>query len=250
MAADSRQVISSPSGQLRADSDNANKIHQLSSHLAVLTLGQGNFYSNKMESPQSVGEFFCLTSTSLPKNSTAKNSAVYFHQKITRRLNKHRLATKDEKAGLVFYIAGYGKNENIGELYRCQVPGNVTLERRTNDAGVVWEGESIFINRLILGYDPRLFDQCLLLGTDSGQIQELHQTGKGLQLFINFQTMPLQDAVDLAVFLVQLTINCQKFSNGTVSFPGQFPTCGGKIDVAVITKSQGFQWLQRKQLAI
>ena len=54
-----------------------------------------------------------------------------------------------------FFIVGYDKNKKIGELYRREIPGNVTLKRRINDAGAVWNGESVFIISLILGYDPQ-----------------------------------------------------------------------------------------------
>lgn len=249
LATDSRQVIDS-SGHMRVDSDSATKIYRLGSHLAAFIIGQGSFYFNKTESPVSIGELFNIASARLPRNSTVKSAAAFFHRRINSLLKQHLLVTQDVQSGLIFYIAGYGKNRRIGELYRCEVPGNVNLERRTNDAGAVWKGESNYINRLILGYDPLLFEQCSLAESMSGQSQALHQICKRLQLYINFQTMPLQDAVDLATSLVQTTIKLDKFSNGLVGIPGKFPTCGGEIDVAVITRLEGFQWLKRKQLNV
>jgi hypothetical protein len=69
-----------------------------------------------------------------------------------------------------------------------------------------------------------------------------------LQLHIGFQTMPLHDAVGLAAFLVQATIELQRFADGIVGAPGQISTCGGAIDLAVLTPAEGFRWLQHKQL--
>lgn len=250
LAADSRQVVSSLSGQMRVDSDNAIKIHQLNSHLAAVIIGQGSFYFNETESPQSIGEFFKATVAELPKNNTVKSTSVLLHRRIGGVLKKHLSITKDIQSGLIFYIAGYDKNKDVGELYRCDVPGNVNLERKTTDPGAIWKGESSFINRLILGYDPLLLEQNSLTEGKISESQTLHQICKGLQLYINFQTMPLQDAVDLATLLVQITIDLNRISNGLVSLPGRFPACGGKIDVAVVTRSQGFQWLQRKELNV
>jgi len=51
--------------------------------------------------------------------------------------------------------------------------------------------------------------------------------------------MPIQDAIDLAKFLMELTIQCSKFSPGA-------PVVGGPIDIAVITKHEHFKWVQRK----
>jgi len=56
-----------------------------------------------------------------------------------------------------------------------------------------------------------------------------------------FQLLPLQDAIDYAIFLIDTTIKFQKFTPMT-------PTCGGSIDVAVITPHSGFQWVKKKEL--
>jgi hypothetical protein len=55
---------------------------------------------------------------------------------------------------------------------------------------------------------------------------------------IIYEGMPLQDAIDLAVYLVNVTIGHSRFAVGP-------PVCGGQIDVATIT-SRGFQWIRRK----
>lgn len=51
--------------------------------------------------------------------------------------------------------------------------------------------------------------------------------------------MPIQDAIDLAKFLVYMTIQTMKF--GPVA-----PTVGGPIEVAAITKHEHFKWVLRK----
>jgi hypothetical protein len=53
------------------------------------------------------------------------------------------------------------------------------------------------------------------------------------------EAMPIQDAIDLARFLVDTTINFVKFSPGA-------PTVGGPIDIATITKHEDFKWISRK----
>jgi hypothetical protein len=61
----------------------------------------------------------------------------------------------------------------------------------------------------------------------------------------NFETplihdaMPIQDAIDLAEFLVELTKKFIRFHPGA-------PTVGGPIDIAAITKHEGFKWIKRK----
>jgi len=51
--------------------------------------------------------------------------------------------------------------------------------------------------------------------------------------------MALQDCVDLAIFFIRTTIIAQKL---TIGLRG----CGGPIDVATITRRDGFQYIQKK----
>jgi hypothetical protein len=44
---------------------------------------------------------------------------------------------------------------------------------------------------------------------------------------LNLQTMPLQDAIDLAVFLAEVQIEMDRFLPGS-------PVCGGPVDVMVL----------------
>jgi hypothetical protein len=60
-----------------------------------------------------------------------------------------------------------------------------------------------------------------------GETEPVHKLLKGTPL--NFEIMPLKDAVDLSKFLVDMTIIYFRFAN-TIS------TCGGPIDSLVITK--------------
>jgi hypothetical protein len=55
-------------------------------------------------------------------------------------------------------------------------------------------------------------------------------------------TMPIQDAIDLARYLVEVTMGFTKFS-----IQKQPKTVGGAIEIAAITKHEGFRWIQRKQ---
>lgn len=51
--------------------------------------------------------------------------------------------------------------------------------------------------------------------------------------------MPIQDAADLAEFLAYATCMYTKFKRGAA-------TVGGPIEVAAITKHEGFKWIKRK----
>jgi hypothetical protein len=57
-----------------------------------------------------------------------------------------------------------------------------------------------------------------------------------------FDAMPLQDAVDYAVYLIRTTID-------TLRFEPRHPTVGGPIDVMTVT-SEGCSWISRKDVTV
>lgn len=60
-----------------------------------------------------------------------------------------------------------------------------------------------------------------------------------LQAPLVFAPMPIQDAIDLARFLVHASIMYSRFLPGA-------QIVGGPIEVAAITKHEGFKWISRK----
>jgi hypothetical protein len=51
--------------------------------------------------------------------------------------------------------------------------------------------------------------------------------------------MPIQDAIELAAFMVETAIRFVRFNL-------RAETVGGPVEVAVITKHEGFKWVKRK----
>ena len=60
-----------------------------------------------------------------------------------------------------------------------------------------------------------------------------------LEINVAPPAMPMQDAIDLAEFLVHTTIMFSRFKAGA-------PTVGGAIEIAAISKHEGFRWVRRK----
>jgi hypothetical protein len=100
---------------------------------------------------------------------------------------------------------------------------------------------------MALGFSPAIFG-VLADATGNpqgpGTSQYLQQTlgplliGR-LQASMAFAPMPIQDAIDLARFLVYSTIMYSRF------LPGP-QVVGGPIEIAAITKHEGFKWISRK----
>lgn len=247
LAADSRQIVQSATGQWRIDSDHTCKIFRLNLHVGVAILGQGAFYSDRVTSPLSIRSIIHRAAKELPQDCSVKIAASVLHSKASHALQIHQSTLVIEKGGLAFYVGGYNSQDaESGELYRCEIPGDISLERTIEDAGLVWGGQREIVDRLILGYDPRL---CQIL-PDKSCKEILNKLRLKAQLLINFQTMPLQDAVDLANLLVHGTVEMQRLSDGIVGMPGYFSGCGGPVDIAVITPYEGFQWLKQKPMSV
>ena len=87
------------------------------------------------------------------------------------------------------------------------------------------------VNRAALGLDPKAYRP--------GQLEE--GLKKKLALPIPWQFLPLQDCIDLSIFLIRTTMQLQKW---LVALRG----VGGAIDVATVTRTDGFKIVQIKEL--
>ena len=67
----------------------------------------------------------------------------------------------------------------------------------------------------------------------------LRELMSNLQYPIPYQALPLQDCVDLAIFLIRTTMSAQQLA---IAIRG----VGGPIDVAIITRTNGLKYVQQK----
>lgn len=102
----------------------------------------------------------------------------------------------------------------------------------------------LFVQCTHTGYtddDLNGFNELVNRGVDVSILQKYAEDGV-TQLPIAFDAMPLQDAIDFAEFLTQVTIGRYRFGMG-------IPLCGGDVDIAVM-RPKRFEWAQRKQWSI
>lgn len=150
-----------------------------------------------------------------------------------------------EKPFLGFIVAGYSPGEVMAEEYSIHIFGDEcegpTLLRPKAQSGVTWNGEPEAISRLVLGFGtelPQVLHQ--RLGVPAPQVEPATDIlQQALAVHLVQPAMPFQDAIDLAEFLVDLTIKYSRFVLGP-------PTVGGPIEVAGISKHEGFKWIRRK----
>ncbi len=149
------------------------------------------------------------------------------------------------KPFLGFIVAGYSTKEGMAEEYSIHIHGDrcdgPTLLRPIDRVGVTWNGEPEAVSRLILGYGTELpVALHERLGVPEEQIDPAVEVlQQALARPLVQAPMPFQDAIDLAEFLVDTTIRYSRFLPGA-------PTVGGPIEIAGISKHEGFKWIRRK----
>ena len=109
-----------------------------------------------------------------------------------------------------FFVCGYEEEEPFVYSVNKEIRRS-NIETSSLRYASVWSGEQAAITKLLNGNPPML---------------------------VNHVLMPLKDAVDFAEFLIDLTIKSQRFEMKTA-------TCGGDIDLLVLTKDESF-WYRHK----
>ncbi|MEG1001867.1 hypothetical protein [Clostridium sp.] len=104
--------------------------------------------------------------------------------------------------GVIYHVCGYYKDEQYVYNIKDDEIIRPNLNKDNIVAGASWDGESNILMSLI--------------ASDNG-------------MKIDWQFMQLKDGIDFSEFMVDLTIKTQRFGTGLA-------TCGGPIDILVITK--------------
>ncbi len=148
------------------------------------------------------------------------------------------------KTSVGFLIAGYSKGEGHPEMFLININnGNIEEPMQINaddPLSISWFGETSFMTRLLLGFDERLMEIFKDNGIDEETITNIfNDCNEKLQLPLGVPAMPIKDAIDLVKFLADISVNSSRFVPGP-------QVIGGPIDIAVITKHEGFKWIQRK----
>ena len=243
-AADSRQTYTNARNDVRVSSDNARKLFQLGPRHAAVTYGWAFLCNRNIHSH--VNDFKTTISPDLKTEDLAIALAKYLTVQYNAHIEKEYDAPVDEKNyALALLVGGYDTGDKEGKVYEIYVPGEEAhlVQTTDNRVGAAWRGHTLVIGRLLKGVDPRLRD---LEGYDADMSKALDASP--LDYLIDYWSMTLQDAIDLATFLVHTTVQMQRFSDGVRMAPGMSANCGGAIDVAVIEPENGFTWIRYKAL--
>ncbi|RLD18391.1 MAG: hypothetical protein DRI33_04280 [Caldiserica bacterium] len=162
------------------------------------------------------------------ENLTEQDNAETISQKLLDFFKK-----KFPEANTSFHIAGYRKKDKISVpyVYHCNIKRNelkrlnIAADQKTVLYGTSWGGEGDVIAEIL---------QPAWMKTADGSLKQISKPP------IIWDAMPLQDAIDFAVFAVKTTID-------TIRFQARPKTVGGPIDVLILTP-EGTQWIKKKEL--
>lgn len=145
---------------------------------------------------------------------------------------------------LGFLTAGYSSEADEPQLFVIHLnhDGTVTEEELmpAGETGVSWWGQPEAIARILLGISLDTEAALVSLGVPPPEapVAVDHIKSAVSRPFVA-PAMPIQDAIELAEFLVYSTVQFTRFTPG-------HPTVGGPIDLATVTKHEGFKWITRK----
>jgi hypothetical protein len=146
---------------------------------------------------------------------------------------------------MIFLLGGFDENSVYGKVFQVSIPsGPIPQELNSGDGefGLVYGGQAEFSARLLSGYDEQLIaitKKTLSLADDKEK--DLREALKALSTAIPFQFLPLQDCVNLSIFLIRTTITLQTWQVGIRGV-------GGYIDVATVTQTKGYLPVQQKEI--
>jgi hypothetical protein len=161
----------------------------------------------------------------------------------------------EQRPSLGLAVAGFSPGSHLPELWGVQIPGvstgvDIARYRKVGEFGATWWGVMGPITRFVKGFDLTVLDQVAdylhakfgltLSEEDWGEVSRVVAQAEWQ---IPFEAMPVQEAVNITRFLLGLAINFVHFGAGA-------PICGGPVRAALITRSGGFQWVQRPEVEV
>jgi hypothetical protein len=180
-----------------------------------------------------------------PDNYTVLDVATKFREFMLDDKYTAAFGQLSAKPLLGFIVAGYstsGSAEQYGivALDSGQISGPDVLPP-SNGSSIYYFGQPEAVDRLMYGigggFSQVLVDHFQSTPADASTTTLFFQ--QMLAVRLENAAMPIQDAIDLAEFLVDLTAKYIRFNEGA-------QTVGGPIEIATITKHEDFKWVKRK----
>lgn len=147
----------------------------------------------------------------------------------------------DVHAPMGFIVAGYSANHVKSEVWFIEIGQDGVCQTKRHfgedQFGVEAKGQPEPLYRLVNGWSPRILEALVNEGIPQATAEAFLKS-QPMEPLLD-AAMPIQDAIDLVKYLIQVT-------EGFVRFIPGAPTVHEPIDIAAITYHEGFRWVQRK----
>jgi hypothetical protein len=228
--------------------DNATKLLSVKrqSHVGAITYGQAAI---GQQSPRTASSFLpefdaAVGDARLSVEEFAQQLGDFFMGRWTNAAMPTNLpATSD----MFFFVGGYDEDAAYGRLFQLHIPHAPQPQEvfaGPGEFGALWGGQKEITDRLLVGFDPNvpnLVQDLLNIPLNRRRPNLEQELKQRLITPIPWPFLPLQDCVDLSIFIVRTTIALQKWLVGVRGV-------GGAVDVATITRADGFQPIQIKHV--
>ena len=245
LGADSFSMLLAPDGQPAGFSFRTEKLFQLLPGLPVglLVAGVGDLQGRSMASH--VREL--RTELVSPASPRYLNSGTYTIEGVCTRVEEFFRPRYLEIFGgtsqtrqMELLVAGFSAAASSAEVWsigisQAQRKNVICRVAQTAPDGLYWQGAGAALRRLVSGVAPEL--QARFRGEGWGEefVQSLTTSTP-----LWYSEMPLGDAVEVVKYLAQVVTGFEKFSPG-------LPLVAGPTDIAVISGSEGFRWIRKKE---
>jgi 20S proteasome alpha/beta subunit len=248
VAADSRTTLANHR-MLRVGSDYTHKVFE-SGRVAIATYGEAFVLGRSVASH--MAEFAAREAGNCDHpGPTAIRLAEFVGDRYDRDVTEALDVSEPRVAELGFLVGGYD-DAGVGEAWEVTLPDRTVeiIATTTDGGGAVWRGQSDVVTRIMRGSDIELLERLATAHKVVDELDALTPLLDACGYRIPFESMNLQDGIDLAVLCIRTTIDVQRLTLGPVATSPEFswPGVGGPIEIGTVTASAGFRWVQRTLL--
>ncbi len=227
---------------------NARKLFQIRDlPIGVMSYGLGNIGSRSIENL--ILEFSRrmeeLIGQDCSVGAVASGLDGYIRGIYEEAFEEVSIEAKRKGLRLGFFIGGYSADEYLANEWEFELPNIRPLRevRESDKFGASWRGIPLPFERLHNGFDPGIRDALKKEGVSEEIIKKVLKVDNW-RIAISYDGMPVQDAINFAVYILEVTISCASFAMGTA------PLCGGPLQVAAILPDKGWKWVREPELEI
>jgi hypothetical protein len=180
----------------------------------------------------------------LPEAGVAAEEQSAEHSPGSAPAGQDTEGTPGEKApkfpDLGFVVAGISAQDYYPQVWTVEITnglckGPVCEYDRLVSGVVNFWGQPEALYRLVYGWSPEAHQRLVAAGLPPKTADQFLLSVTDLA----HPGMPIQDAIDLVKYLADVTVGYVRFKQGA-------PTVAPPIDIAAITRHQGFKWVERK----